>query len=278
MTSTKKTNGILLFAKNNKDFNYIKQAQVSAMLAKHYLNVPVAIVTSVDECSEDLSMFDVVIDWKAKVEEINLRPMYVDGKFKPVQWHNLDRLTAYELSPFDETILIDTDYLIQNDVLNTVWGNIEPMLMNTHTRIPAKHQQHVYELVVQDGFSKVHWFTVMYFRKCQTTEDWFNVAKYVRENYDFYKNTFRIPYQYFRNDITAAIASHLIGGFRDDYIKPLPIRQINSFNMEKILQVKKDSILIETETIPALMKNTNVHMLNKQSIEEHYDTFMEIYS
>ena len=48
--------------------------------------------------------------------------------------------------------------------------------------------------------------------------------------------------------------------------------------MEKILQVKKDSILIETETIPALMKNTNVHMLNKQSIEEHYDTFMEIYS
>ena len=277
MTSTK-NKGILLFAKNNKDFNYIKQAKVSAVLAKHYLNVPVAIVTPLDECEEDLSLFDVIIDWKAKVEEINLRPMYVDGKFTPVQWHNLDRLTAYDLSPFDETILIDSDYLIQNDVLNTVWGNKEPMLMNTHTRIPAKHQQHVYELVVQDGFSKVHWFTVMYFRKCEETKEWFDVAKYVREHYDFYKKTFRIPYQYFRNDITAAIASHVIGGFRDDYIKPLPVRQINSFGMENILDVKKGSIILETETIPVLLKDTNVHMLNKQSLEKHYDKFMEIYS
>ena len=83
MTSTKKTNGILLFAKNNKDFNYIKQAQVSAMLAKHYLNVPVAIVTSVDECSEDLSMFDVVIDWKGIGSHATRIPAEMDMIFIP---------------------------------------------------------------------------------------------------------------------------------------------------------------------------------------------------
>jgi hypothetical protein len=277
MTSTK-NNGILLFAKNNKDFNYIKQAKVSATLAKHYLKVPVALVTPLDDCDEDLSLFDKVIDWKAKVEEINLRPMYVDGKFKPVTWHNLDRLTAYELSPWDETLLIDSDYLIQNSVLNTVWGSNNPMLMNTHTRIPAKHQQHVYELVIQDGFSKVHWFTVMYFRKCAETEDWFNTAKLIRENYEFYRRTFRVPYHYYRNDITAAIASHICGGFRDGFMKPLPVRQINSFNMENILDINKGSIVLETETIPVLLKDTNVHLLNKQDLEKHYDKFMEIYS
>ena len=277
MTSTK-NNGILLFAKNNKDFNYIKQAKVSATLAKHYLKVPVALVTPLDDCDEDLSLFDKVIDWKAKVEEINLRPMYVDGKFKPVTWHNLDRLTAYELSPWDETLLIDSDYLIQNSVLNTVWGSNNPMLMNTHTRIPAKHQQHVYELVIQDGFSKVHWFTVMYFRKCAETQDWFNTAKLIRENYEFYRRTFRVPYHYYRNDITAAIASHICGGFRDGFMKPLPVRQINSFNMENILDINKGSIVLETETIPVLLKDTNVHLLNKQDLEKHYDKFMEIYS
>ena len=277
MTSTK-NKGILLFAKNNKDFNYIKQAKVSATLAKHYLKVPVALVTPLDDCDEDLSLFDKVIDWKAKVEEINLRPMYVDGKFKPVTWHNLDRLTAYELSPWDETLLIDSDYLIQNSVLNTVWGSNNPMLMNTHTRIPAKHQQHVYELVIQDGFSKVHWFTVMYFRKCAETQDWFNTAKLIRENYEFYRRTFRVPYHYYRNDITAAIASHICGGFRDGFMKPLPVRQINSFNMENILDINKGSIVLETETIPVLLKDTNVHLLNKQDLEKHYDKFMEIYS
>ena len=273
-----KNKGVLLFAKNNPDFNYIKQAKVSATLAKHYLNVPVALVTPKDECDEDISLFDHVIDWKDKVEEINTRPMYIDGKFKKVSWHNLDRLTAYDVSPFDETILIDSDYLIQNDVLNSVWGSNAPMLMNTHTRIPSEHQQHIYELVIEDGFPKVHWFTVMYFRKCKETQDWFEVAKYVKENYDFYKKTFRIPYAYYRNDITASIASHIIGGFRDDYIKSLPARQINSFNTEHILQVAKDKIIVNTDTIPVLLKNTNVHCLNKHEIERNYDKFMEIYS
>ena len=277
MTS-QKNKGVLLFAKNNPDFNYIKQAKVSATLAKYYLNIPVALVTPKDELQEDVSLFDHVIDWKEKVEEINIRPMYIDGKFKPVSWHNLDRLTAYDVSPFDETILIDSDYLIQNQVLDSVWGSNTPMLMNTHTRIPSKHQQHIYELVIEDGFPKVHWFTVMYFRKCKQTEEWFNVAKYVKENYDFYKKTFRIPYAYYRNDITASIASHIVGGFRDDYIKPLPPRQINSFNMEHILDIAKGKIILNTETIPVLLKDTNVHCLNKQEIERNYDKFMEVYS
>ena len=196
-----KNKGVLLFAKNNPDFNYIKQAKVSATLAKHFLNVPVALVTPKDELQEDVSLFDYVVDWKEKVEEINTRPIYIDGKFKKVSWHNLDRLTAYDVSPFEETLLIDSDYLIQNDVLNSIWGSNASMLMNTHTRIPAKHQQHIYELVIEDGFPKVHWFTVMYFRKCKQTQEWFDVAKYVKENYDFYRKTFRVSFL-LSNDIT----------------------------------------------------------------------------
>jgi len=275
---SQKNKGVLLFAKNNPDFNYIKQAKVSATLAKYFLNVPVALVTPIDELEEDVSLFDHVIDWKQKVEEINIRPIYTEGKFKKVSWHNLDRLTAYDVSPFDETLLIDSDYLIQNSVLNSVWGNKQPMLMNTHTRIPAKHQQHIYELVIEDGFPKVHWFTVMYFRKCKETEEWFEVCKYVKENYDFYKKTFRVPYHYYRNDITAAIGSHIYGGFRDGFMAPLPVRQINSFNMESIIDIQKGKIILNTETIPVLLKDTNVHCLNKVEIEKNYDKFMEIYS
>ncbi len=276
--TTQKNKGVLLFAKNNKDFNYIKQAKVSATLAKHFLNVPVALVTPVDELDENVDLFDHVIDWKEQAEEINKRPMYKDGKFTIVNWHNLDRLTAYDVSPFEETILIDSDYLIQNSVLNSVWGSKKPMLMNTHTRIPAKHQQHIYELVIEDGFSKVHWFTVCYFRKCKETEHWFNVARYVKENYEFYKKTFRVPYGYYRNDITAAIASHIVGGFRDDCIGPLPTRQINSFNSESILDIGVGKIVLNTDTIPVLLKDTNVHLLNKADYEKYYNKFMELYS
>ena len=42
----------------------------------------------------------IIVDWKEKVEEINNDPIYIDGKFKKVSWHNPDRLTAYDVPSF----------------------------------------------------------------------------------------------------------------------------------------------------------------------------------
>ena len=277
MTLQNKTKGVLLFAKNNPDFNYVKQAIVCATLAKHYLNVPVALVTNTDELEDDTSTFDIVIDYKATVKA-NVRPFYIDGKPKVLQWHNIDRLLAYDLSPFDETLVLDTDYLIQNNVLNAVWGSSNNMLMNTDTRLPAKPQLHVTELVVADGFPRVHWFTVMYFKKCDDTKAWFDLANFVKENHDFYKRTFRSPYNYYRNDIVAAITSHILGGYEDGYMKPLPTRQVNSYPPEQILQLGYGKIVLDTDDYPVLIKDTNVHIVNKLEIERNFDRFMEIYS
>ena len=277
MTSQNNTKGVLLFANNNPDFNYVKQATVCATLAKHYLNVPVALITNKDELTDDVSIFDHVIDYKSTAEA-NVRPFYIDGKPKQIQWHNVDRLMAYDLSPFDETILLDSDYIIQNDVLGEVWGNNNPMLMNTGTRVPAGEQEHVGEKVIADGFPLVHWFTVMYFKKCEEALQWFEFAKFVKENHNFYKKMFRSPYYYYRNDITAAITSHILGGFEDGYMKPLPVRQINSYPPESILQIGIGKIVLSTNEHPVLLKDTNVHVVNKGEIEKHYDRFLELYS
>jgi len=277
MISQNNNKGVLLFANNNSDFNYVKQAVIAATLAKYYLKVPVALITNKDELTDDVSIFDHVVDYKSTAEA-NVRPFYIDGKPKQIQWHNLDRLLAYDLSPFDETILIDTDYLIQNDVLGQVWGNNNPMLMNTGTRVPAGEQEHVGEKVIADGFPLVHWFTVMYFKKCEEALQWFEFAKFVKENHNFYKKMFRSPYYYYRNDITAAITSHILGGFEDGYMKPLPVRQINSYPPESILQIGIGKIVLSTDEHPVLLKDTNVHVVNKGEIEKHYDRFLELYS
>ena len=277
MISQNNNKGVLLFANNNSDFNYVKQAVIAATLAKYYLKVPVALITNKDELTDDVSIFDHVVDYKSTAEA-NIRPFYIDGKPKQIQWHNLDRLLAYDLSPFDETILIDTDYLIQNDVLGQVWGNNNPMLMNTGTRVPAGAQEHVGEKVIADGFPLVHWFTVMYFKKCKEALQWFEFAKFVKENHNFYKKMFRSPYYYYRNDITAAITSHILGGFEDGYMKPLPVRQINSYPPESILQIGIGKIVLSTDEHPVLLKDTNVHVVNKGEIEKHYDRFLELYS
>ena len=271
------TKGVLIFAKNNEQFNYIKQAEVAATMAKHFLDVPVSLITLETDYKDNTSdIWDKVI-YLDDVEVVNGRGVIVNGKRERITWYNLDRLLAYDLSPYDETILIDGDYLIQNSILSTVWGNVEPMLMNTASRVPSKQQEHIYEKVITDGYPSIHWFTVCYFRKCEQTEQWFTLAKEVKANNDFYSTTFGSPYSFYRNDITAAIASHVINGYTDGWIKPLPIRQINSYAPENIIDINKGSVTINTGTIPVRLKDTNVHLLNKIEIENNYDRFMELY-
>ena len=271
------TKGVLIFAKNNEQFNYIKQAEVAATMAKHFLDVPVSLITLETDYKDNTSNIWDKIIYLDDVEVVNGRGVIVNGKRERITWYNLDRLLAYDLSPYDETILIDGDYLIQNSILSTVWGNVEPMLMNTASRVPSKQQEHIYEKVITDGYPSIHWFTVCYFRKCEQTEQWFTLAKEVKANNDFYSTTFGSPYSFYRNDITAAIASHVINGYTDGWIKPLPIRQINSYAPENIIDINKGSVTINTGTIPVRLKDTNVHLLNKIEIENNYDRFMELY-
>ncbi len=272
------TKGILIFAKNNQQFNYIKQAEVAAAMAKFYLGKPVTLITVEEEYKNNQSkIWDQVIFLDNVHIEENTRAVYIENKAEKNTWYNLDRLLAYDLSPYDETILIDGDYLIQNGRLNEVWENVEPMLMNIDSRLPAKQQEHIYEKVITDGYQPVHWFTVCFFRKCKQAEEWFTMAKHIKEHYNFYSTTYNSPYRFYRNDITASIASHIMNGYKDGYIKSLPTRQVNSYHPESILDIQLDNITLKTSDGPVRLRQTNVHLLNKIEIEDNYDRFMEIY-
>ena len=111
------TKGVLIFAKNNEQFNYIKQAEVAATMAKHFLDVPVSLITLETDYKDNTSAIWDKIIYLDDVEIVNGRGVIVNGKREQITWYNLDRLLAYDLSPYDETILIDSDYLIQNSIL-----------------------------------------------------------------------------------------------------------------------------------------------------------------
>ena len=56
------TKGLLIFAKNNEQFNYIKQAEVAGLMAKHYLNVPISLITFEEDYKDNTSdVWDKVI-------------------------------------------------------------------------------------------------------------------------------------------------------------------------------------------------------------------------
>jgi hypothetical protein len=101
--------GVLLFAFNSDTVDYFKMAVATAKRANQYLNLPVSVVT--DE-STDLSQYDY------KFDNIIIQVPNKDNRtIENNVWINKGRYSAYELSPYDETLVLDTDYLINSDTL-----------------------------------------------------------------------------------------------------------------------------------------------------------------
>ena len=116
-----KSKGALIFARNNAQIDYIKQAHYSAKRIKKFLNIPTSIVTdSVDYLKETYKDYEKVFDKVIEVPFTNnsTTKRYFDGSgvAKHLQFKNDLRTQSYELTPYDETLLLDSDYIIANSL------------------------------------------------------------------------------------------------------------------------------------------------------------------
>ena len=48
---------------------------------------------------------------------------YPNGELEGTEWNNIGRYDALNLSPYDETILLDCDYIVQNNNLANYFGS-----------------------------------------------------------------------------------------------------------------------------------------------------------
>ena len=121
-----KSRGVLLFAFNTSKIDYVEIACRSARLVKHTLNLPVTLVTEQGTVADG---FDQVI--------------YIDNSLQNYKigergaWRNGDRWQAYNLSPYDETLLIDSDYLMLDQNLLKLFEQDFDYRIMTHNDKPA---------------------------------------------------------------------------------------------------------------------------------------------
>ena len=100
--------GVLLFAFNSPTVDYFKMAVYTAKRANKFLNLPVTVVT---DYNTDVTKYDYKFDNVIFVES------NADNTKSKEVWINKGRHQAYELSPYDETLLIDVDYVINSNQL-----------------------------------------------------------------------------------------------------------------------------------------------------------------
>ena len=104
-----KSRGVVLFAFNT-DVDYVTIADRASRLIQHTLNLPVTLITDLD--SKPQFNYDSIIRITNNADNFRTN---LDNQH--TTWRNFGRYLAYELSPYEETILIDTDYLVLDDSL-----------------------------------------------------------------------------------------------------------------------------------------------------------------
>lgn len=288
--------GVLMYAHNNSEIDYFKIACANALMAKKNLKVPVTLVTDegtlgwgkkslgedfVNEC------FDNIIEVNRNYDFQNMRN-FSDTSFsvKPLQFYNCNHWEAYELSPYDETLFIDCDYLIMSDALSNCWGSNNEVMIDHRIYSPydSVHTKYIDEFGI-----KMYWATVIYFQKSDFAKFLFSMVRDIQENYRYYKDLYLFSSGMFRNDYAFSIAIHTLNGFTEtktSVVNNLPIPGLmmswDTNDIHSIRQVNDIVLYTEKTTekgtyILTRLKNTDVHIMNKWAINRFADRIIELY-
>ena len=259
-------NGVLLFAYDNESIKYTELAKLCALLVRKHL--PNTGVTLVTDNSIDGPFDDVII---VEPGNSNRRTFRIpNGETEEVTWHNKTRPQAYDLTPYDKTLLLDVDYLMFNNSLQWLFQSDKELLChNTVYDITGKESL-IDEKMLHWSSIPMLWATVIYFTKNDTAREFFNLVKLVQDNYQYYYNLYNFKSGPYRNDYAISIAYNLLS--LEHYIIDPLFTLPSQFTLE---DVREDGTLVHNaDGEIAYIKNTNVHIMNKHSIIEHIDEIL----
>lgn len=271
--------GILIFAQNNSEIDYAKISLYAAKRVKEYLNVPVSLVTDSKDWlltsqPDAESVFDQIITINSDTTQTK---KFYDGSMssKTLIWKNLDRSSCFELSPYDETIVIDSDYIISSNVLNNVWGSVHDFLIYKDSFDLAQWRDDRSFKYLNQWSIPFYWATVFYFKKTQQNSDFFFLIKHIKANWSYYRSLYTIDSTVFRNDFAFSIALHMMG---KEFFGSLPGKMNYVLDRDLLIDLKNDSLkfLVEKknyfgEYILTKTKGLDVHVMNKYSLTRCID-------
>ncbi len=279
----------MLYAFINPDVDYTKLAYSTAISIKYHLkNNNVTLITDRDSINwiktiikeDDInSVFDNIII-QERLTDNNKRVLY-DSPWTKINtdFKNGNRYSAYDLSPYDETIVLDVDYLIMSNNLDNVWNNNEDFLINKSAVNLRNQKFGENEQNLSNSGIPMYWATIIYFKKTKRAKVLFDLVQYIKENYMFYKHIYKFPNTRFRNDYAFSIAVHILDGFEvKDH--SFPIDTIITMDMkDDIVEINKNDILFLSYDVKepwinilVRLKSTDVHIMNKLAMNRHFES------
>jgi len=255
-----KSRGILLFAFNTSEIDYVEIARRSARLVTHTLNLPVTLVT---EQGTSADGFDQVI--------------YIDNTLQNYKigergaWRNGDRWQAYNLSPYDETILIDSDYLVLDQNLLKLFEQDFDYRIMTHNDKPAG----AWALNMGLFGLQYLWATVILFRKTSRAGMLFDLVGRIQRNYHYYSRLYHMRDRNFRNDYAFTIADNILNGYQPGE-QGIPWSMLTFADVVTSITEKDDLLTIKETEKGYVIPRQNIHVMDKgYLLSDNFANFVE---
>ena len=204
---------------------------------------------------------------------------FYDGIYfnKILEWKNSARDSAFALSIFDKTLVIDTDLLISNDKLLRCFESTDDFMIAKDYNLINQNKSHPDLDRISDTTIPMYWATILYFTKSKTSETIFNFVQHIKENYNYYRLIYSITERKFRNDFAFSIAIHTMRGFVEDCRWPttIPSDMWVSTDRDILLDVNSNTIKLLThkdnDYTAVKIKDATTHVMNKFSLNSFID-------
>jgi hypothetical protein len=192
-------------------------------------------------------------------------------------WINKGRYKAFDITPYDETLVIDTDYMVNSNRLSSTFSMYDDFMCHDTTG-HLFYADLPLEKVSNNSFRTL-WATVMFFKKTNRVKQMFECMKMVQENYMHYVKLYNMTSTMFRNDYALTIALRTVNGqteSKKDYI-PWKLKHItNDVKIHRVDDTKyvafKDTYTRgKLKTSYCYLNEIDFHCLDKKTFMELYD-------
>jgi hypothetical protein len=288
------TAGIVFFAYNTDHIDYLKLAVLAARYVKRNMaDRKICLITDkgswewfsnspfgkqADGLFDDLVLLEPATTENKRHHRDSPYSTFISD-FK-----NGNKHLVFNYTPYDRTLLLDIDYIVQNNSLDYVFQSDDAVTLFHDAESLVGKPPHAAQRHLDEQGIPMLWSTAVYFDKTNpTTKLFFDMWSHVRDNYDFYQFLYGFPGTMFRTDFCVSIAVHLLNGMGiGDVIGDFPAPMINMSQLDDIAKINEVnewvySVTDQTETWKTSLtsiKNENVHVMNKRALDRHFDAII----
>jgi len=289
--------GICFFAYNNSQLDYVQLAILAATYARKFLKKDICLITdqatidwAIESIGEDvlLEYFDEIVVTPESHQTSGNTRVHFDSPWSKFEcdFKNSNKHRIYEYSPYDQTLLLDTDYIVQSDALSYVFDTDDAVLLHHDAMYVDCRPVHDNERMIHRLGIDMKWSTVVYFDKTQDlAKTFFDTWEHIAMQYEFYTLLYELPGDVFRTDYCVSIACHILNGMGSgshigDFVHG-PLRNMSQKDdIVQIISSTEITYLVNDaeenwKNVLATIKDTDMHCMNKRSLGRMYDDMMK---